>query len=116
MLPGLLVRRDTGEVPGARGGAERRRRVRAEAEERHSSSSRRAERARDTGLHRPRNVLSGVVRRPDSRAEPFALLLAGARPSEAAALTWDHVDLRQGIAYIEASYHYGAVCDPKTRA
>jgi integrase len=46
----------------------------------------------------------------------FFLRWHGARPSEAAALTWDNIDLRQGIAYIEASYHYRAVCDPKTRA
>jgi integrase len=45
----------------------------------------------------------------------FFLRWHGARPSEAAALTWDNVDLRRGIAYIRASFHYGAVGAPKTR-
>jgi integrase len=39
----------------------------------------------------------------------------GARPSEAAALTWDHVDLRQGLVYVRQSFHQGAVCEPKTK-
>jgi integrase len=46
----------------------------------------------------------------------FFLRWHGARPSEASALTWDHVDLRHGIAFIVASYHYGAVGEPKTEA
>jgi integrase len=40
----------------------------------------------------------------------------GCRPSEAAALTWDDVDLHQGIAYVRGSYHHKRVCKPKTRA
>ncbi|TMA69203.1 MAG: hypothetical protein E6J69_06210 [Deltaproteobacteria bacterium] len=36
--------------------------------------------------------------------------------SEAAALTWDNVDLRQGVAYVVASYHFREVCEPKTHA
>jgi integrase len=45
----------------------------------------------------------------------FFLRWHGARPSEAAALTWDCINLRAGIARIEASYHYREVCEPKTR-
>jgi integrase len=53
-----------------------------------------------------------------SRVPSFVYFLRwhGARPSEASALTWDNVDIAKGIAYIKASFHYGAVCDPKTRA
>ena len=46
----------------------------------------------------------------------FFLRWHGARPSEAAALTWDNVDLRQGVAYVVASYHFREVCEPKTHA
>jgi integrase len=53
---------------------------------------------------------------PAFHAFVFFLRWHGARPSEAAALTWDHVDLRHGIAYIRASYHAGAVGEPKTEA
>jgi integrase len=52
---------------------------------------------------------------PAFYAYVFFLRWHGARPSEAAALTWDHVHLRTGIARIVASYHYRAVCEPKTR-
>jgi integrase len=53
---------------------------------------------------------------PAFHAFVFFLRWHGARPSEAAALTWDHVDLRAGIAYIVASFHYGTVGEPKTEA
>jgi integrase len=46
----------------------------------------------------------------------FFLRWHGARPSEAAALTWDNVNLRKGVAEIVASYSYRAVCKTKTRA
>ena len=46
----------------------------------------------------------------------FFLRSHGARPNEAAALNWDDIDLRKGIAYVVASYHYREVCEPKTRA
>jgi integrase len=52
---------------------------------------------------------------PAFHAFVFFLRWHGARPSEAAALAWDNVDLRKGIAYIRASYHFGAVGPPKTR-
>jgi integrase len=54
-------------------------------------------------------------RHPAFHAYVFFLRWHGARPSEASALTWDHVDLRQGVAYIEASFHHREVCPPKTR-
>jgi integrase len=59
-----------------------------------------------------------LVWRPHPAFHGFVFFLRwhGARPSEAAALTWDNVDLRQGVAYIVASYHYGAVGEPKTEA
>jgi integrase len=59
-----------------------------------------------------------LVRRPHPAFHAFVFFLRwhGARPSEAAALTWDHVDLPKGIAYIVASYHYGTVGEPKTEA
>jgi integrase len=58
-----------------------------------------------------------LVRRqhPAFHAFVFFLRWHGARPSEAAALTWDNVDLRKSIAFIRASFHYGAVGAPKTR-
>jgi len=67
---------------------------------------------------RGRRFQRHLVSRPHPAFHGYVFFLRwhGARPSEAAALTWDNVDLRQGIAYIEASYHYGAVCEPKTRA
>jgi integrase len=52
---------------------------------------------------------------PAFHAYVFFLRWHGARPSEAAALTWDNVDLRKGVAYVRASYSYRAVCAPKTR-
>ncbi len=52
---------------------------------------------------------------PSFHAYVFFLRWHGARPSEAAALAWDNVDLDAGIAYIRASYHHGAVNGPKTR-
>jgi hypothetical protein len=67
---------------------------------------------------RGRRFQRHLVSRPHPAFHGFVFFLRwhGARPSEAAALTWDNVDLRSGIAYIEASYHYRAVCEPKTRA
>jgi len=53
---------------------------------------------------------------PAFHAFVFLLRWHGARPSEAAALTWDNVDLAAGIVYIRASHHFGAVGDPKTEA
>jgi hypothetical protein len=53
---------------------------------------------------------------PSFHAFVFFLRWHGARPSEAAALTWDNVDLHQGIAYVRHSFHYGAVGEPKTEA
>ena len=45
----------------------------------------------------------------------FFLRWHGARPSEAAGLSWEDVDLRQGIAYVRASYHHGSLGEPRTR-
>jgi integrase len=45
----------------------------------------------------------------------FFLRWHGARPSEAAALTWDDIDLKKGIAYVRASFHCHALSDPKTK-
>jgi integrase len=53
---------------------------------------------------------------PAFHAFVFFLRWHGARPSEAAALTWDNVDLPAGIAYIRASFHCGVVGEPKTTA
>ena len=40
----------------------------------------------------------------------------GTRPSEAAGLSWEEVDLAHGVAYIRRSFHYREVCEPKTHA
>jgi integrase len=46
----------------------------------------------------------------------FFLRWHGVRPSEAAGLSWDDVDLGQGIAYITHSYVEGTLGEPKTRS
>jgi integrase len=53
---------------------------------------------------------------PHYHAYLHFLFWHGARPSEASALRWRHVDLRRGLAYIRESYHMGKYGKPKTKA
>jgi integrase len=51
---------------------------------------------------------------PAFHAFVFFLRWHGVRPSEAAGLSWDDVDLHQGVAYVRHSFVLGALGDPKT--
>jgi integrase len=53
---------------------------------------------------------------PAFHAYVYFLRWHGARPSEGAALSWDDVDLRQGIAYVNHSFVLGSLGDPKTES
>jgi len=55
-------------------------------------------------------------RHPAFHAFCYFQIWHGVRPSEAAGLDWDNVDLDHGVAYIRRSFHYREVCAPKTRA
>jgi integrase len=54
------------------------------------------------------------VRHPAFHAFVFALRWHGMRPSEAAGLSWDDLDLGQGLAHVRHSYVLGTLGDPKT--
>jgi integrase len=52
---------------------------------------------------------------PAFHAFVFFLRWHGARPSEAAAFTWDDIDLKKGIAYVRRSFHCRTLGEPKTK-
>jgi integrase len=56
------------------------------------------------------------VRHPAYHAFFFCLRWHGLRPSEAAGLSWDDVDLAQGIAYVNHSFVLGTLGEPKTQS
>jgi integrase len=59
-----------------------------------------------------------LSRKPHPAYYAFVFMLRwhGVRPSEAAGLSWDDVDVNQGVAYVNKSFVLGSLGEPKTRS